>query len=723
MTQRKRAEKPVQSAKRTGTRVKPARKLGPPYTAISIIVLILLNLYVFRDHWRGLTTFPWDFGQAYYAFTGYWITSIQMGEWPHWIPYQALGFPSALNPQLDLFYFPFWFFIIFQIPYTLHAATVLQVLHVLFGSIGFLLFALRCFGSKGVALCGAAAFAFFGGFYTNSEHVDVIRAFSWVPWIFWALLLDESVADRTFARWRIHTRFRTPNLFLPLIVCFFLTGAYPGSFIAGLLIAAAFIATQAAALWWRFRDRVSWYDGAAQAGQIALALGMALVFLLPSAYMSRELVRTQEMDQLGRRYLFIPGLYHLFIPSNFLSVGSDFTMEGMQIPVLLLLLVPLVRIRRTLLIPVLATAALSAVMCLHELIPIRSVITTLLPPLRLSRFPAGDFRLYIYIGVMICALSGLQQLIENRNAFWRNILKIGGAVLVLALLYIYRIGNSEDGIDGPRISAWMWRDGAYCAAFVLGYVLLWRMNWLRSAGAYFTATACVLLMVPVVDQMKVAWNDPNAERSMYDTNGLQLMGGNERLRVERVFERQEVQRPPRLTHQPMEWLGYLDGSYLNTDKVGLLSASQQAVLADPALRDIVMSAGTIMQVPCVARICDSAEPSVHLSAGIPAGSTLNYSRNSILYQVNVPQRSLVVENELYAPGWSGICEIHQKRLDVHRVDGGLRGWVLDAGAHRLRVTYRTPWLAASAVLSALFMGCWAAMMVVWFRPQPDATSS
>jgi hypothetical protein len=73
----------------------------------------------------------------------------------------------------------------------------------------------------------------------------VIRAFSWVPWLLWALLLDEEPINRIFGRRRISTRLRGANLFLPLIVCCFVTGSYPGSFIAGLLIAGVFIVAQA----------------------------------------------------------------------------------------------------------------------------------------------------------------------------------------------------------------------------------------------------------------------------------------------------------------------------------------------------------------------------------------------------------------------------------------------------------------------------------------------
>ena len=113
---------------------------------------------------------------VYYAFTGYWITSLQMGEWPHWIPYRSMGYPAVLNPQLGLSYPRFWVFVLLRLPYTLHAANVVQVLHGLFGSIGFLLFCRRFFGSLAITLCGAVSFSLFAGFFPNAEHPDIIRA-------------------------------------------------------------------------------------------------------------------------------------------------------------------------------------------------------------------------------------------------------------------------------------------------------------------------------------------------------------------------------------------------------------------------------------------------------------------------------------------------------------------------------------------------------------------
>lgn len=238
------------------------------------------------------------------------------------------------------------------------------------------------------------------------------------------------------------------------------------------------------------------------------------------------------------------------------------------------------------------------------------------------------------------------------------------------------------------------------------------------------AIACAYTMLPVIGQMKVAWDDPQAEINLYSTPGLTLIGNDNRLRVEQVFKRRESQRPRRSTNEVLNWQGYLDGSYLSTVKVGSFSISQQRLLGDPSLHNIVMGPGAVMQVACTAEICDSFEAgAVSLSGQASAGTTLQYSRNYVVYSVSLPKRSLVVENELYAPGWSGICEIHHEHFDVHRVDGGFRGWVLNAGEHRLRVEYRTPWLTVSAIFSMLFVVCWISITVVWFRSKPEGPAS
>ena len=46
------------------------------------------------------------------------------------------------------------------------------------------------FKSPKYAIIGAIAFQFFGGFYANSEHVDIVRGFVLLPWLFYVFTLD-----------------------------------------------------------------------------------------------------------------------------------------------------------------------------------------------------------------------------------------------------------------------------------------------------------------------------------------------------------------------------------------------------------------------------------------------------------------------------------------------------------------------------------------------------
>src|SRR5437016_6109159 len=106
---------------------------------IFYIFLSIQNIAIFWEHYFNNVGFPWDFNMSYYAWPAFWTTAISMGIFPQWIPYQAIGYPLAINAQSGLYYPIFWIFPLLHIAYTLHAAIIVQVLHILFGSIGMFL--------------------------------------------------------------------------------------------------------------------------------------------------------------------------------------------------------------------------------------------------------------------------------------------------------------------------------------------------------------------------------------------------------------------------------------------------------------------------------------------------------------------------------------------------------------------------------------------------------
>src|SRR5215831_19628109 len=106
---------------------------------IFMVLLFLQNIAIFWEHYFNNVGFPWDFAAEHYAWPAFWTTSIGMGVFPHWNPYESMGYPWAIHSQSGIYYPVFWIFPLLHIPYTLHAAVTVEVLHVLFGSIGMFL--------------------------------------------------------------------------------------------------------------------------------------------------------------------------------------------------------------------------------------------------------------------------------------------------------------------------------------------------------------------------------------------------------------------------------------------------------------------------------------------------------------------------------------------------------------------------------------------------------
>src|SRR5262245_14232098 len=196
---------------------------------IAAAFLALQNLAIFAFHYAGIYGFPWDFNGTYYGVPAYWTSAVARGILPRWIPFSAGGYPFALNLQSGFFYPPFWIFPALGIPYTLRVAVAFQCLHVLAGAIGMYLLLKLVVEDRRTALAGAAAYQFFGGFYSNAEHADIIRAFALLPWFLFALTRRAEDGPRLPARaWS-----------LPIVIFLLATGGYPFALPAALFLGVA----------------------------------------------------------------------------------------------------------------------------------------------------------------------------------------------------------------------------------------------------------------------------------------------------------------------------------------------------------------------------------------------------------------------------------------------------------------------------------------------------
>ncbi|NJL61982.1 MAG: hypothetical protein HC903_09275 [Methylacidiphilales bacterium] len=274
--------------------------------------------------------FPWDFSMAYYAMTAFWTTAIKFGTFPHWIPFQSMGYPFSMNLQSGIYYPPLWVFPIFNIQYTLQNAVRFQCLHILFGSIGMFLLLRINFKSK-YALIGAIAFQFFGGFYSNSQHVDIIRAYALATWLFYACTLDNSHQPRLLFR----------NLLISPILYLLATGGYPGNFISSLFVLSIYILLQLGSYLIINKESKKIHKTAVLLvmtfGLMILGICMASIHLGPAWLYRGELTRHETsygLEKLGLWLEHIPGL---FLSSRLLPGEISMTSAYVTLPIFFLL--------------------------------------------------------------------------------------------------------------------------------------------------------------------------------------------------------------------------------------------------------------------------------------------------------------------------------------------------------------------------------------------------
>lgn len=287
--------------------------VAPRFQVLWFIGLLTLqNLVVFHNQYFRDFGFPWDFVAGYYAWTVFWTTLVSQGVYPAWAPFFSMGIPFDLILQTGAHYPPLWIFPLSKIEYSLHAAVVFQCLHVLFGAVGMFLFLRLSIPNNRYQQCyaffGAFVFQFFGGFYSNAEHVDIIRAFALTPWLFYFFYLCGPAAPKLSLR----------HLFIPGLILFISTGAYPGNIISSLFVAGLFCLFQ---LIWLWQQGSTLKDTLRLAALIflmtCLGFGLSFFHLGPAWFLRGYLVRSAEAGHFANLvWLSIKHLPALFLENG-----------------------------------------------------------------------------------------------------------------------------------------------------------------------------------------------------------------------------------------------------------------------------------------------------------------------------------------------------------------------------------------------------------------------
>jgi len=670
-----------------------------------LVALTTQNLVIFREHYLADVGFPWDFPLAYYAVVAHWTSAVSKGILPEWIPFQQMGYPFAFHAQSGLYYPPLWIFPILKIPYTLNAAVVFQCLHVLVGAYGMFMFLRIKLVSKPFALIGALLFQFFGGFYSNAEHVDIIRAFALTPWLLY--LFSFSLRDSSLVPRRL--------LFIPWGLFLFITGAYPGNVISTLFILAVYILCQLLADYGRTRN-IRRVIQASIALLVLTTLGIALAAIQigPLLFYRDQFVRLDNLN-LVRYSLELHHLPGLFLSNRTLPGEISMTSTYVTLPALILAsFIPLARLKQQWIEATVGSVA--TLMAAGPQSPFWILATTWTPWLKLSRHSSSDYRIFLAITIILFAIYGLQSLFKQELSAHGMIRR----TIMVAAWFGAGIYIAYKDVGIPVISAWGIATATLILVLVVWAIQPKRTNWVLLALVFIIALDAwrVLPDIPT-------WQEPMIS-SYYQRQGW-LPRTDGQLDISKIFDTLPSSRPAReVPTNNFSWRGYLTGAYLTTDLSASVLRTTRVIEANPLYFEwmllkwtpIFLGAGFFDREMDRLYISE-AELSAHLNIGRqnePAVTQIDYGINHVTYWVSLPEPMLMIENETYYPGWSGEIispdpNLTQLTLRAIAVNDVLRAWWLPAGKYRLDTHFQLPTTPVFRIVSLGAFGIWIVILL------------
>jgi hypothetical protein len=641
--------------------------------AIVLAVLAFESWWFFADHYRGTVAFPYDFSQTYHAVPFYWQGAVRAGELPSWIPYQAFGYPMALNLQSGLFYPPMWIAPALDLAYSVRVAGILQCLHVVAAGAG----AYKLARSRGsgftASLLAAVAYSAFGGFFCNAQHPDIVRGYALLPWLLVALTFDAAKPWRR--AWLV-----------PPVVYFVMTGVYPGQAIAMIAFGFGFVALQIVEA--RLRTvplRSAARAAAIRAAAIVVGLALCAVSLLPGFLLRGEISRVDEVGTLAVTAAELPHVLTTIVRYDAIPLG-DLSMRSLFITIPVLFGLVLVR-RRTLVEHASLIALAGAAVLMMTAGPVYSIACKLIPPLGYSRFPLADYRALVALPLLVVAVRAWHDHVVARDK------KLGLVVgIALYAAFVLYVRDRSGGAFDTQLVALL------AAPAVLAIVVLVR----GMPGALVLA-----LLVPLafLDAHRMHMTVVDMWRGVpdgfaYKRFRRELIAAVERelpARPQRARARYQTQR------ETPDLAGYLRGIHTADD----YAASEhfrvvQAIRRTAALADYV----TAQSSPRVIAPATLDATATLSAPELGRATTVRYTTDTIEYELTLDQPGVLVENEPLFRGWRG--EVDCRGYDQEPVAAlwPLRAWYVPAGTRRYCVRYEAPGFTVGGGISLGALVVW-----------------
>lgn len=680
-----------------------------------------------------------DFSLVYYAWPAFFITSISNGVFPQWIPFQSMGYPFMLNAQTGLFYPAFWIFIISGIQYTLDAAVIMQVIHVFIGSVGMFFFLNFLFRSRKYALVGAIAFQFFNGFYFQAPYPDIIRAFALIPWIFYLITLN-------LEKPTLHRKI----LFIPIVVYFIATGGHPINFISMMFMMFLFVILQTVNYFFNHKKNLRFLIIFGSLGSLlVLGLVISTIHLGPFLGYGEELTRWDPNVRRGNLPLMFEDLERIFVPLPSYEGHGVENAHYILLPILIFAaFIPYSLIRKYWIFFVILLVGF--LMALHDQTFFQPTIKYIFPILDLGRWILVTYSIFIIIPIIIFAISGLKSIIETK--FSKRQLAIRFSIIASLFFYSLFSIYSDDILHPQSIISLI--IFVVCLATILVWQSKRSLILSKKVTSYTVAFLIIFTIIISIDGFRfindIQYWQLNQVDEYYSSFGLPLQKNGNLVSYE-IFNNLPTERPerekivPLVNYRDPKWLekyelrfrGYLDGSYHMNDLGGTIIKSSNFARGTPQYSSFMYMKWTPILLDYLHEDTTTDTIGTSFLYGDNGKVTLpkylfddlttkpidnsviqtHYGINKINYKVTLEEPKLMVENEMYFPGWSATLIFPEKQVELNAIQANdvFRAWLLPAGDYEMKAHFEFPNLLTFQTISITGFIIWISIVIAFWK--------
>jgi hypothetical protein len=271
---------------------------------LGLLILAITLAVIFHRLFLG-EVFFWGLpALQFYPWREFAFDMLRNGQLPLWNPYNGAGAPLIANYQSALFYPLNWFGFFLPLGLTM---SVTAVLHLFIGGWGMWAFTGRLKIPAFGRCVSALAFGLTGYLVGRLGTYPTISVAAWLPWLLWAVH-------------RILTQGKLQDMALfALFAALQLLAGHAQTTWYSMLLMSVF-----AAYWLVRYERLHWRRAILAVGAMALAVGIALAQLLPTAELLSQSQRSSGVDYaFAMNYSYGPlRVFNFFSPNAFGNPGD-----------------------------------------------------------------------------------------------------------------------------------------------------------------------------------------------------------------------------------------------------------------------------------------------------------------------------------------------------------------------------------------------------------------